>query len=131
MIDWMNSEFLSSEGMWRFTIEGYNLEVLVAGYAERPAPERVVFAKTVEKNLDDILKNAIIYLNAFVDLTKLESQGKWYLQALEFGRREEDPADEFVILFTLENDIYGFWYVKHKAFQSERISPIAFEREQR
>jgi len=90
-----------------------------------------VFAKAVEKNLDDILKNAIIYLNAFVNHTKLESQGKWYPQALEFGRRKEDPADEFVLLLTLDNDIYGFWYVKHKAFQSERISPVAFEREQR
>ena len=126
MIDWTNPQFLSREGMWRFPIEEYDLEVLVAGSAEEPAPERVIFAKEVEKTLDDILKKAIAYLNAFVDLTKLESRGEWYPQALEFGRRKDDPADEFVILLTLDNDIYGFWYVKHK-----EISPAAFEREQR
>lgn len=131
MIDWTNSQFLSSEGMWRFPIEGYDLEILVAGSAEEPAPERVNLAKQVEKALDDILKQAIAYLNAFVDFTKLESRGKWYPQALEFGRRKDDSTDEFVILLTLDNDIYGYWYVKHKAFPAIGIRPIAFEREQK
>ena len=101
-------------------------EVIVAGDEDCPAPAHVALAEHASVSIERIVAEATRHLDAFVDRAKFGPLQPWYFEGFEISDLD---AVEISLLFTLEADIYGAWYVAIRA-QSEQWCAVGFRREQ-
>jgi hypothetical protein len=131
MIDLTTFNWLASERVWmRPCLPAPQLEIVIAGDEQAPDTARVLLANEVLKRTDVVQKEATAYLDAFVDRRKFAPNGEWFLVSVEFGRRGDEPYDEFLAYFYLEDDTYDLWSVLLRHTRHAGVVPKAFSRQQ-
>ena len=103
--------YLEAERMWLLSApESIRCEVLVSGDPTSPDTVRLAFVQGAIASLDDLQVKAISYLEDFIDLQKLGSNGKWSLEGIESGRLQE-KEDQLSLGLTFDADLYGYWLI--------------------
>jgi hypothetical protein len=132
MIDWDNLRYLPQENVWLVFPVEETYEIIFPGNQVEPDANRLEFGKKILETIETLRRNATDYLDLFVNYEKLKSKGEWHFEGIEFGRTDDAPLNQFEMMFTLVEDIYGFWYVRYKfeGEYSQRSLPIEFGRRQ-
>lgn len=129
MIDLTTFNWLPGERVWmRPSVPGRRLEIVIGGNKEGPDPARVLLAEDVLPHIEQAERKATAYLDAFVDRAKFARNEEWFLDSIEFGRCDDEPLDEFVTYFALDEDIYGLWSVRLRRTQHAGIVAVMFAR---
>jgi hypothetical protein len=132
VIDASQLRYLPQEQVWLLASEEQEYEVIIAGRPEGPNQDRLSVVEAVLSQSEQVFQQARTHLGSFVSYERLDSQGNWHIEGIEFGRREDDPCEQCEILLTLDGDLYGLWYVTC-SFPSQlngRLYPVAFGRRQ-
>jgi hypothetical protein len=131
MIDLSRFNWNAGEGIWiRPSPPGPQPEVVIAGDEQGPEPSCLPIAEAVLTDIDGVIKHAAKHLDTFVDRTRFARDSEWYLDAVEFGCRVDQPKDEFVAYFSLEEDTYGLWSVLLRRTDHAGIVIVSFSRRQ-
>ncbi len=132
MIDSSQLRYLPQEQVWLLTSDEYEYEVIIAGRPEGPKQDRLSVVELVLPQSEQLFQQARTYLASFVSYERLGSQGNWHIEGIEFGRREDDPCEQCEVLLTLDDDLYGLWYVTCSipSQLNGRLYPVAFGRRQ-
>jgi len=131
MLDQASFKWLGGERVWMcVSLQHLRIELVVAGDEERPEPHRLAFAEAVLEDVPRLAKVATSYLDSFVDRSRFSPGSEWELQGLEFGRDDREAMDEFVAIFSLQEDIYGFWSVRLRLDDRSGIVGMQFSRRQ-
>ena len=130
MIDLATFKWLAAERVWMRQCSGPQLEIVIGGNEQAPDPGRVAVADEVLHQIEQVERVAKAYLDAFVDRPKFAPNSDWFLDSVEFGPRGDEPLDEFVAYFSLEDDDYGLWSVVLCRTSLAGINPVEIARRQ-
>ena len=122
--------YLEAERVWLASAKpDWTCEIIIGGDAAGPAPARLALLERVLPVLGEIERRARDHLDAFVDRGRFAGGEDWYLEGLDMGRDSAAPVSEFIMQFSLDADIYGFWTVTLRE-QDTGIYAVAFGRRQ-
>jgi hypothetical protein len=108
------------------------VEVMIEGGVDGPNPERLKWAQQALADLPTIERHGREYLRLFIDPAHIAARDQWRLESVEFGLNPDDLPSAFALLYRLEGDQYGLWWVQF-GFAGpplERFFPNEFGRKQ-
>ena len=103
---------------------GATVEVSVDGAGSGPDATCLAHLNALLPTLDELVRRASSYLDAFVDRERLSHGAPWWLEGIRVAH-DDVGKPQIELAFTLEGDPYGGWSV---GFTGD--APTAFTRRQ-